>query len=389
LSFLFEYNTFVFENHQSEAIMFEKLNEIIDFKFLDNQPSNIASFILLLAIGLIFRRLLSDTISYLIYILLKRLPDKILLKDFIQTTHRPLSNSILLIFIYLAIVQLRFPSNWDLQPTETFGLKMVFHKSYQVLLVLSFVIILFRWINFFGKLALDRAKLTESKMDDHLVPFIKELTKVGTVIFTFFFILGAIFDVNVPTIIAGLGIGGLAVALAGKETLENLFASFTIFLDQPFVAGDLVKLGTIIGRIEKVGFRTTRIRTLERALLTIPNKMMVDQPLENWTNRSVWRVFFKLPLPYNTPRTTILAIKSQILEYLQAHPKTDQNNEIYFAELGEYSMNLSIYFFVITNNYSELEVVREETNFKICEIVENNGVSFAIPTQKIQFLNAE
>src|SRR6185369_10292037 len=124
---------------------------------------------------------------------------------------------------------------------------------------------------------------------DQLVPFLREAIKIIIGVFSFFFILGAVFHINIASLIAGLGIGGLAFALAAKETLENLLGSFTIFLDKPFVVGDVVKVGSAEGTIENIGFRSTRIRTLEKTLLTVPNKKMVDAELDNLTERVVRR----------------------------------------------------------------------------------------------------
>ncbi len=109
------------------------------------------------------------------------------------------------------------------------------------------------------------------------------------VVLALFFVLGFIFKVNIVALVGGLGIGGLALALASKETVENLFGSFTIFFDKPFTVGDHVKVGNVEGFVEGIGLRSTRIRTLERSLLTIPNKKMIDAELENVTLRSMWR----------------------------------------------------------------------------------------------------
>src|SRR6185295_11619359 len=101
-------------------------------------------------------------------------------------------------------------------------------------------------------------------------------------------------------LIAGLGIGGLALALAAKETIENLFASFTIFLDKPFTIGDLVQVGSVTGKVESIGFRSTRIRTAEKSFVTVPNKKMVDVELENQSERFERRAYFTIGLTYAT-----------------------------------------------------------------------------------------
>ena len=109
-----------------------------------------------------------------------------------------------------------------------------------------------------------------------------------------------------------MGVGGIAIAMASKESLENLLGSFTIFLDQPFNVGDIVKIGTITGVVEKVGFRSTRIRTFDKSLVTVPNKKMVDAELDNLGMRPVRRAKFNIGLTYNTSQETIRNIVTDI-----------------------------------------------------------------------------
>ena len=106
--------------------------------------------------------------------------------------------------------------------------------------------------------------------------------------------------VNIIALTTGLGIGGIALAMASKESLENLLGSFTIFLDQPFTVGDTVTVGSITGTVEKVGFRSTRIRTFDKSIVTVPNKKMIDAELDNLGMRPVRRVKFNIGLTYET-----------------------------------------------------------------------------------------
>jgi MscS family membrane protein len=121
-------------------------------------------------------------------------------------------------------------------------------------------------------------------------------------------VLGEVFAVNVTALIGGLGIGGLAVAFAAKESLENLIASFTIFLDQPFGVGDLVQASEVNGTVEKIGFRSTRLRTAEKSYVTVPNKSMIDKPLDNLSLRTARRVGFTLTFEHKTTSAQLHAI---------------------------------------------------------------------------------
>jgi len=368
--------------------MFEWVNQYFKGNILDNSPSHIANFLALMLVGILLKGVLAPLVIRVFSRIFMRKTEKNLITNFVLYTKNHVSRLLVFVFIYTAFYQLKFPKNWNLAPSKEFGLQMVLHKGYQVFLVILTTMLILRVISFWGNYFQEKAKYTASKLDDHLTPFFKEITKVVAILLILFFTLSHILDFNVTTLVAGLGIGGLAVALAGKETLENLFASFTIFLDKPFITGDLVQVGAILGRVEKVGFRTTRIRTSERSLITLPNKMMIDQPLDNWSERHVWRSRFDIDISYETQINNLEKIKKDIFEYLQKHTKTDENGHVFFSEFGDHSFKMTIFFFAITNDFFEYMNIKDEINFKIYEIVKQNGGDFAYPTQTIKMHNS-
>ena len=369
--------------------MFEWVNKYFSGTFLENKPSQIAAFAALMLFAIIFKGVLAPLIIRLVSRIFMRKTDKNLMSNFILYTQKYVKRFFVFVFFYIAFRQLELPKSWDLKPAGEFGLQMILNKVYQLFLVVLFAALILRVISFWGNYFREKAKYTESKMDDHLVPYLKEVIKVLAIIIIILFTLSNVLNLNVNTIIAGLGIGGLAVALAGKETLENLFASFTIFLDKPFITGDLVQVGSIIGRVEKVGFRTTRIRTSERSLITLPNKAMIDQPLDNWSERQVWRSRFEIDITYQTKPENLKIIKEKLLQYLHEHPKTDEHSQVFFSEFGAHSLRLQVFFFAKTNDFFEFMSIRDEVNFKIHDIVSQNGGEFAFPTRTIFMKNTD
>ena len=362
-----------------------EINKIFPFEVLENKPSQIVAFLVILLIGIITQRFISPFITKALYMLIKRVPDTDNLQVFVQKMQPNVEFLLMIIYLYLSVLPLHFPATWELVEVTKFGLKMVLVRCYALLVILTISTIFIKAINIIGNIMIENAKATETMMDDHIIPFVKELAKVFVVIVSFFVILGTVFEINVVAMITGLGIGGIAVALAGKETLENLFASFTIFLDKPFIVGDWVKVNEIVGRVERVGFRSTQLRTIERGLLTIPNKMMTDRPVENWTEREIWRAQFNFGLSYGTPKEKLQKIKKEMYEYLQSHDNTTADNQIYLYEFGLSSLNFTVFFFAETNNFFELQKIRDEINFRLYEIVQQNEVSFAFPTQVVYF----
>lgn len=211
-----------------------------------------------------------------------------------------------------------------------------------------------------------------------MVLFITEALKVVVIIFSVFFILGAIFELNVASLVAGLGIGGLAIALAAKESLENLLGSFTIFLDKPFVIGDLIKSGEVVGNVENIGFRSTRIRTLEKSFVTIPNKKLVDNELDNLSHRSQRRTNFNVGLTHETKVGQFKNIITDIQTFIANHPHISKDEmQVRLHNFDINSINIMIIYFVNKIDYNVYLDVREEVNFKIMEIVEKHGSSFA------------
>ncbi|MXV14899.1 mechanosensitive ion channel family protein [Hufsiella ginkgonis] len=349
--------------------------------------------------GIIFKRILSRLLSKLLYTLFGRFGQEVKAEVFVALLVRPVEIVILLVTLYLAINQLSYPLNEVIfsrmvtvgNKKELYSVTLidVFDKIFLFCIITSLFWILLRMIDFVAHVFSYKASLTESKSDDQIVLFLRELSKIVTVILCFFVILGSVFNLNVATIIAGLGIGGIAIALAAKESLENLLGSFTIFMDKPFVVGDLIRVEGYEGTVEKVGFRSTQIRTTDKTIVTFPNKKMIDGPLENLTLRNYRRMKFTIGLTYDTAPETIRKIAGDISEYIISRAQISDDPIITFDSFGEWSINIQVLYFIEMMDYGEYMKIKEEINYKIMEIVRSNDASFAYPTRKIIHENAD
>ena len=358
-------------------------NDILYQKFLGNTVLNYLWFFGFLLFGLIFRTLLSRLLSRLIFKLVHRHAEDVTEEDFKRLLVRPLEVFTFLVFLLLAFNQLDYPPQFDEPIGFGLGMRVVMLRLYQFIFIVSFTWILLRLVDFTGMIFLSRAEKTASKLDNQLVPFFKDFVKVILVLFAIFIVLSTVFNRDVTGLVAGLGIGGLALAFAAKESLENLLASFTIFLDQPFTVGDLVQSGDIIGVVEKIGFRSTRIRTLEKSFVTVPNKHMIDKPLDNLTLRTFRRARFDVNLTYSTTATQMRLITDDIRDFIMSHPRTNQDGQVKFLTLGPHSKDVMVQYFVDTMDWNEFIAVKEEINYKIVEIVEQHGAQFAFPTTTV------
>ncbi|RYE90915.1 MAG: mechanosensitive ion channel, partial [Cytophagaceae bacterium] len=233
---------------------------------------------LIFVIGLGLNRLLTRLVSRLLFRLTKRYTIGVTELELHDLLIQPLRALLYLITIYLSFSILRYPlpplAVKGVEPWPKMALLNLFHLS----VIITVVWVILRLVDFALLVVERRAELTATagarRLDNQFLPFAKDLLKVFIVILGVMVMLGQVFGVNVVGFVGTLGIGGLAVAFAAKESLENLLASFTIFIDQPFGVGDLVTAGSVSGTVEKIGFRSTRLRTAEKSFLTVPNKSM-------------------------------------------------------------------------------------------------------------------
>jgi MscS family membrane protein len=359
------------------------LIHLLQQKFLGNTIENYLWFAGIFLAGLVFKNLISKLLSYLLFNVLRRYFKTIGVRQFVEMLEKPFSITLFLIFVYVACQHIHFPDEWRLASEKEFGVRMTLNILFQTILVGSITWTLLRTIDYVGLVLRERAARTESKMDDLFVPFFVSAVKAIAVIFSLLFILGTVFDLNVASIIAGLGIGGLAIALASKDTLENLLGSFLIFMDKPFVVGDLVRVGSLRGHIEEVGFRTTKIRTIEKTLVIVPNKKMMDAELENQTERTFFRHKFIIGLVYSTTADQIANIIKLIREALDEHPLIDVNPNVYFINFGDSALEIDVTYLVKSTNFNEFEQTKQDINFRIMQIVAEQGSSFAFPSTSV------
>ncbi len=357
------------------------VKEIFHRTFLGNTLESYCWFIGIILLGLLFKKLLSKLLALFVFKFLQKYSKGVGYERLLFLLKKPLGILILLSTFYFAFDRINFPQEWNLVTIDHFGLRLILYRLFEILMVVSITWIILRVIDFLGLVLSNKAAETESKMDNQIVPFIKDAAKVLVSIFSLFFILGAVFQLNVASLIAGLGIGGLAVALAAKESLENLLGSFTIFLDKPFTVGDLIRVGPLEGTVEKIGFRSTRIRTVEKSYVTVPNKKMVDSELENLSMRMQRVVRFNMALSYGTKSLQVKNIINEVQTYLDNNPIIIKSETIIrLFNFNESGINIMISYTVDTMEYKFLLNVREEVNYKIMEIVEKQGSGFAHTT---------
>jgi MscS family membrane protein len=186
---------------------------------------------------------------------------------------------------------------------------------------------------------------------------------------------------NVAALIAGLGVGGIAVALAAQKTVENLFGGVTILADRPVRVGDFCRFGDKIGTVEEIGLRSTRVRTLDRTLVTVPNAEFSSLQLENFAMRDRIRLTTVLGLRYETTNEQLRYVLARLREMLLAHPMIDPDPaRVRFVGFGAYSLDLEVFAYARTSDWNEFLQIREDVYLRIMGIVEEAGTGFAFPS---------
>lgn len=177
-----------------------------------------------------------------------------------------------------------------------------------------------RLIDFFYRTQMEHAHHTFQQERVQLLPLLKEVVKFLVWTIAFFWILGVVFQVNIPALVAGLGIGGVALALAAKESVENLFASLTILSDKPFMVGDTIKVAGVEGKVERIGFRSARLRGSDGSMYVIPNKKLVDENLENLTQRDTKGIKLILNVKYGMTEQSLAQLIGELKTMAQQTP---------------------------------------------------------------------
>lgn len=221
------------------------------------------------------------------------------------------------------------------------------------------------------------------KVDDILVPFLSKAIRFIIVTITIS-IIALEFEYDVSGFVAGLGIGGLAFALAAKDALANLFGGIVIISEKPFTLGDWILTPSVEGTVEDITFRSTKIRTFAQALVTVPNATLSNEAITNWSKMGKRQINFNLRLTFDTPIERIKTVVGQAETYLKNHPGVHQ--ETIFVKFDQYKENgldVLFYLFSKTTNWEEHLNVKQEINFEIMRLLEAADVSIAIPSRRV------
>jgi small-conductance mechanosensitive channel len=190
---------------------------------------------------------------------------------------------------------------------------------------------------------------------------------------------------DITTLIAGLGIGGLAIAMASQQVLSDLFASLSILIDKPFRVGDFIIVGELMGTVEKVGLKTTRLRSLSGEELIFSNGDLLASRVRNYKTMEERRVVFTIGVEYNTPSEKLKRIPQIIRDAVESNATT-RFDRCHFSRYGDFSLNFETVYYVLMADYTAYMDIQQSINLRIYEAFEQEGIVFAFPTQTVHLI---
>lgn len=322
----------------------------------------------------VVHRVLTWAFSYLLNLVSKYMVHETVAMNFLEKVAKPISLVVitLLLMKVVPVLQLNISLNrWIML------LLRIANPIY-------FVLIFYFLVDMIAAFMARRAAKTEGTLDDQLVPLLRKIMKGVVVILGLVFILGQL-KVDVTALVAGLSIGGLALALASQDTVKNFLGSLMIFLDRPFQVGDWIMADGNEGIVEEVSVRSTRIRTFANSLIYIPNAALADTAVNNMGMRVYRRFNMKIALTYDTPPDLIEAFVEGLKKLVLSHPFTRKDYyEIHFNDMNTFSLDVLFYVFFQVDTWTKELQGRHDLLLGIMRLAADLGVNFAFPTQTLQ-----
>ncbi|HET9745576.1 MAG TPA: mechanosensitive ion channel domain-containing protein, partial [Chitinophagaceae bacterium] len=349
------------------------MNEFLNKLVFDNPIWKYLVVIGVILFVLILKRVISRYFAGLIYAVVKNIFKGVDKRSFSDLVAKPLGMFLLILVSIVALHKLTFPGYWDFEIYK-YNSKDIVHTAGTLVLIISFVWLLWRMIDFIALILERKADLTPSPTDNQLIIFFKDFFKVVLGVIGMLMILKA-FGFNISSLITGLSIATAAIALALRESLENLIASFIIFFDKPFSVGDLVHVQQVTGTVERIGLRSTRIRTDQKTYVSVPNKQMVDSILDNLSLRTQRKAEIRLEIDVSISSEAlnkfIEAAKTKLV-----HPHIEDSS-VFLTEIRSNSFLINVDFFTAPISVQEFNKLKQQKSLEILKTMEEMKIEMA------------
>lgn len=345
--------------------------------FLDNTIESYIGVAIAILIAFLLKRFISKYLTAIIFRLGKTQWRGMGKAQFDQIIINPLERILMVIVIIFSLDRLNFPS------VLIFSIHKVTSRDIidaiaSAIIIITIVSLILKFMDFLVLVIRHKSAKPDSPSEYQLLFFFKDFIKVVIIIFGIVFILKFSLQLNISNLLTGLSIVGAALALSARESLENLIASFVIFFDKPFETGDTVKVNNITGSVERIGLRSTRIRTPEKSLVTVPNKQMVDSILDNWSSRNLVRNEIKTVLSSHYTSEELHKAIDGIKEIL-SQKKVIDNYTVFLQEINnDNALILSVYFTPLSLPANEVNELKQDINLDIKKMQESKDIKAAV-----------
>lgn len=360
------------------------MNDFLEQIWLDNPVKNyliVAGVILFI---ILLKRIISRYFAGLLFRVVNKIWKNIDKASFTNLLIQPLGFFLLILISIISLYKLNFPAELNVEIYK-YTVRDVLHCIATIVLIISFIWLLLRIIDFIASILEKRASLTPDHSDDQLIIFFRDFFKVVISIVGVMMMLNYAFNLNVGSLITGLSIVGAAIALALRESLENLIASFIIFFDKPFTIGDLVKVHQVSGTVEKIGLRSTRIRTDNKSLVSVPNKQMVDSVLDNLSLRTQRRGDLKLELSIQTNSAKLELLLAAVKKLVERKEIEEAN--VFITEITSNAVVLQADYYTAPITIKEFNTVKQEINLQSLQLIEQLEIELSGASADIRITN--
>ncbi len=352
------------------------MEDFLQQEFLNNTVESYLWVLGVILLALLIRRVISKYLAGQILgaiVHRKTSPQKQL---FLQLVIKPMENFLLVFVAVMMLDRLNFPKFLQVKIYHV-NTDDIVHAFGWILIIIVFIRFCMRVLDFFGQMLEEKRNEEEDFSGRQLIVFFKDFFKVILVIIGGLLMLRFAFNKNIGSLLTSLSLVGAAIALATRESLENLIASFIIFFDKPFITGDLVKVQNLTGTIEKIGLRSTRIRTESKTYISVPNKQMVDTIVDNITLRTQRKVELRLELSLSTTSEQLKQFIGSLKNVLQKKSAIENYN-VYLSDTGRNAHIIAAdYFTVIPQAIEDFNSLKEEVNLEAIELLSKYGIELA------------
>jgi len=348
----------------------------LDQQFLNNSLRTYIAIAAVFLVAFIVKRFISRFFAKLIYTWIDKKNHSDLRKSHVHRLIIPIEQFLIYLVAVLTLYELQFPAALNIHLFKL-TLQTVVEGCIKLFFIILFIRVCLRTLEFIAIVLEEKAKLTKDQSDDQLVLFFRDFFKVILYIIGFLLILHYVFNENIGNLVTSLSIVGAAVALSMRESLENIIASFIIFFDKPFAIGDLVKINNFTGTIEKIGLRSTRIRTQDKTYISVPNKQMVDSIVDNISLRSERKIELDIQLNVNTTALQLAAYSGYIQNEIN-QLNNISNVIVYVSEAGKQFHVLHIECLVSMQlSFNDFVALKEKINIMVVQYANEKSIQFA------------